>query len=107
MRVGLSFRFYASSIADPIFVADFFGVAWTETTKVAIETPNCIQGDEINSPTIHNAPFYCLPRSKQRWSMAVESAFLHVIISLAMLLFAAKMMAELFHRIKLPIVLGE
>jgi Kef-type K+ transport system membrane component KefB len=39
--------------------------------------------------------------------MAVESAFLHVMISLGMLLFAAKLMAELFHRIKLPIVLGE
>src|ERR671912_708446 len=38
--------------------------------------------------------------------MAVES-FLHVIISLGILLFAAKLMAELFHRIKLPIVLGE
>ena len=37
--------------------------------------------------------------------MVVE--FIHVIISLAMLLFAAKLMAELFHRIKLPIVLGE
>jgi Kef-type K+ transport system membrane component KefB len=36
-----------------------------------------------------------------------ETAFLHVIISLGILLFAAKMMAELFHRIKLPIVLGE
>ena len=35
------------------------------------------------------------------------SAFLHVMISLAILLFAAKLMAELFHRIKLPIVLGE
>jgi Kef-type K+ transport system membrane component KefB len=39
--------------------------------------------------------------------MATESAFLHVIISLGILLFAAKLMAELFHRIKLPIVLGE
>ncbi len=39
--------------------------------------------------------------------MAVEGTFLHVIISLGVLLFAAKMMAELFHRIKLPIVLGE
>lgn len=37
--------------------------------------------------------------------MAVE--FIHVIISLAILLFAAKLMAEIFHRIKLPIVLGE
>ena len=37
--------------------------------------------------------------------MAVE--FIHVLISLAILLFAAKLMAELFHRIKLPIVLGE
>jgi Kef-type K+ transport system membrane component KefB len=40
--------------------------------------------------------------------MAVESAvFLHVMISLGILLFAAKLMAELFHRLKLPIVLGE
>ena len=39
--------------------------------------------------------------------MAVESAFLHVMISLGLLLFAAKLMAELFHKIKLPIVLGE
>jgi Kef-type K+ transport system membrane component KefB len=38
--------------------------------------------------------------------MAVES-FLHVMISLGILLFAAKLMAELFHSIKLPIVLGE
>jgi Kef-type K+ transport system membrane component KefB len=37
--------------------------------------------------------------------LAVE--FVHVIISLGILLFAAKLMAELFHRIKLPIVLGE
>lgn len=37
--------------------------------------------------------------------MVVE--FIHVIISLAILLFAAKLMAEIFHRIKLPIVLGE
>ena len=35
------------------------------------------------------------------------SAFLHVMISLGILLFAAKLMAELFHKIKLPIVLGE
>jgi Kef-type K+ transport system membrane component KefB len=39
--------------------------------------------------------------------LAIESAFIHVIISLGILLFAAKLMAELFHRIKLPIVLGE
>jgi Kef-type K+ transport system membrane component KefB len=40
--------------------------------------------------------------------MAVESAaFLHVMISLGILLFAAKLLAELFHKIKLPIVLGE
>lgn len=37
--------------------------------------------------------------------MAVD--FINVIISLGILLFAAKLMAELFHRIKLPIVLGE
>jgi Kef-type K+ transport system membrane component KefB len=35
------------------------------------------------------------------------SAFLHVMISLAILLFAAKSMAELLHRIKIPIVLYE
>ena len=39
--------------------------------------------------------------------MAAEAAFLHLMISLGILLFAAKLMAELFHRIKLPIVLGE
>ncbi len=40
--------------------------------------------------------------------MAAESsAFLHLMISLGILLFAAKLMAELFHRIKLPMVLGE
>jgi Kef-type K+ transport system membrane component KefB len=40
--------------------------------------------------------------------MAVESVvFLHVMISLGILLFAAKLMAELFHKVKLPIVLGE
>ena len=39
--------------------------------------------------------------------MAAESAFLHVIITLGILLFAAKIMAEIFHRAKLPIVLGE
>jgi Kef-type K+ transport system membrane component KefB len=38
----------------------------------------------------------------------VESgAFLHVIISIGVLLFAAKLFAELFARFKLPIVLGE
>ncbi len=39
--------------------------------------------------------------------MAAEAAFLHVIISLGVLLFAAKLMAELFHKFKLPVVLGE
>ena len=39
--------------------------------------------------------------------MEAESAFLHVMISLGILLFAAKLMAELFHKVKLPIVLGE
>lgn len=33
--------------------------------------------------------------------------FLHVIITLAALLFTAKLFAEIFHRIKMPIVLGE
>src|ERR671922_473074 len=38
---------------------------------------------------------------------AAATTFLHLMISLGVLLFAAKLMAELFHRIKLPIVLGE
>src|ERR671918_1358161 len=33
--------------------------------------------------------------------------FLHVIISLSALLFTAKLFAEIFHRLKLPVVLGE
>lgn len=36
-----------------------------------------------------------------------SAIFIHVIISLSLLLFASKIFAELFHRIKLPIVLGE
>src|ERR671926_591293 len=40
--------------------------------------------------------------------MAIEqAAFLHMVLSLGILLFAAKLLAELFHRIKMPIVLGE
>lgn len=43
--------------------------------------------------------------------MTIESAtgteFLHIVISLGLLLFAAKIFAELFARLKLPIVLGE
>ena len=40
--------------------------------------------------------------------MAVEQdAFIHVLISLAILLFAAKIFAELFNKLKLPAVLGE
>jgi Kef-type K+ transport system membrane component KefB len=36
-----------------------------------------------------------------------STIFIHVIISLSLLLFASKIFAELFHRLKLPIVLGE
>ncbi len=39
--------------------------------------------------------------------MAPESQFIEVIIGVGVLLFAAKLMAELFLRLKLPIVLGE
>ena len=44
--------------------------------------------------------------------MAIEVAesgvsLVHIIISLAVLLFAAKLFAEIFHRIKMPVVLGE
>jgi Kef-type K+ transport system membrane component KefB len=40
-------------------------------------------------------------------AIGTESIFIKVIISLALLLFTAKIFAELFHRVKLPIVLGE
>jgi Kef-type K+ transport system membrane component KefB len=44
--------------------------------------------------------------------MAVEAAeptasFVHILISLALLLLTAKLFAEIFHRIKMPVVLGE
>ncbi len=39
--------------------------------------------------------------------MAAESAFIHIIISLSILLFSAKIFAEIFQRIKQPVVLGE
>jgi Kef-type K+ transport system membrane component KefB len=39
--------------------------------------------------------------------VAAGSEFLHVVISLSVLLFAAKVFAGLFARIKLPILLGE
>jgi Sodium/hydrogen exchanger family len=42
--------------------------------------------------------------------MALEESsvqFIHLIISLAILLFVAKLFAELFHKLKLPVVLGE
>jgi Kef-type K+ transport system membrane component KefB len=38
---------------------------------------------------------------------AIESEFLHVVISMHVLLFAAKIFAKIFARLKLPIVLGE
>jgi Na+:H+ antiporter len=36
-----------------------------------------------------------------------EEDFIHVLISLAIFLFAAKIFAEIFHKFKLPVVLGE
>jgi Kef-type K+ transport system membrane component KefB len=39
--------------------------------------------------------------------LAIESHFIQTIIGVGILLFAAKLMAELFHRLRLPIVLGE
>jgi len=36
-----------------------------------------------------------------------EGDFIHVLISLAILLFAAKIFAEIFHKFRLPVVLGE
>ncbi|TBR25065.1 MAG: cation:proton antiporter, partial [Candidatus Nitrosotenuis sp.] len=37
----------------------------------------------------------------------MEDQFVNVVIAVCVLLFAAKLMAELFVRLKLPIVLGE
>lgn len=39
--------------------------------------------------------------------MAAESVFIHIIISISILLFSAKIFAEIFQRIKQPVVLGE
>jgi Na+:H+ antiporter len=39
--------------------------------------------------------------------MASESVFIHIIISLSILLFSAKIFAEIFQRINQPVVLGE
>ena len=39
--------------------------------------------------------------------MAAETHFIETTIGVGILLFAAKLMAELFLRLKLPIVLGE
>ena len=39
--------------------------------------------------------------------VAGEESFIHVLISLAILLFSAKIFAEIFHKFKFPIVLGE
>jgi Kef-type K+ transport system membrane component KefB len=36
-----------------------------------------------------------------------SAAFLHIVLTLGILLFTSKLFAELFHRIKLPVVLGE
>ncbi len=42
-----------------------------------------------------------------KYAMAAESVFIHVIISLSILLFSAKVFAEIFQRLKMPVVLGE
>jgi Kef-type K+ transport system membrane component KefB len=39
--------------------------------------------------------------------LAAEQVIIHVLISLAVLLFAAKIFAEIFNKLKLPAVLGE
>lgn len=39
--------------------------------------------------------------------MAAESGFIHIIISLSILLFSAKILGEVFHRFNQPVVLGE
>jgi Kef-type K+ transport system membrane component KefB len=38
---------------------------------------------------------------------AEQEAIIHVLISLSVLLFAAKIFAEIFNKLKLPAVLGE
>src|ERR1044072_4268905 len=39
--------------------------------------------------------------------VAEQEVFIHVLLSLAILLFAAKIFAEIFHKFRLPVVLGE
>src|SRR5919199_1450621 len=39
--------------------------------------------------------------------METSAAFLHIVLTLGILLFASKLFAELFHRLKMPVVLGE
>jgi hypothetical protein len=48
---------------------------------------------------------FCVDRSESE--LATEIVFLHIVISLSVLLFAAKLFAELFHRINMSIVLGK
>ncbi|HET6640805.1 MAG TPA: cation:proton antiporter, partial [Nitrososphaeraceae archaeon] len=38
---------------------------------------------------------------------ASSISLIHIVISLSVLLFSAKLFAELFHRIRMPVVLGE
>jgi Kef-type K+ transport system membrane component KefB len=40
-------------------------------------------------------------------AVEVSVAFVHIVLTLGILLFASKLLAELFHRIKMPVVLGE
>jgi Kef-type K+ transport system membrane component KefB len=35
------------------------------------------------------------------------SSFFHIVLTLGLLLFASKLFVELFHRIKMPVVLGD
>ena len=65
--------------------------------------------DKLNKikTTYCRQSFYFLCGEKSESELATEIVFLHIVISLSVLLFAAKLFAELFHRINMPIVLGE
>ena len=57
--------------------------------------------------SLPNIALYVVIQSQASGKLAAEASFIETIIEVGILLFAAKLMAELFLRLKLPIVLGE
>ena len=57
--------------------------------------------------SLPNIALYVVIHLQANGKLAAEASFIETIIEVGILLFAAKLMAELFLRLKLPIVLGE